>query len=115
MCIRDRYEGKRTVPPPAGCCVYKTPYGETDRKERKQRMNIEFRLNGKNVQAEAEPDDLLLDLVRSLGCYSVKRGCETANCGLCTVWLDGKPVLSCSILAVRAEDVYKRQGRRPPP
>ena len=51
-------------------------------------MNIEFRLNGKNVQAEAEPDDLLLDLVRSLGCYSVKRGCETANCGLCTVWLD---------------------------
>ena len=56
-------------------------------------MNIEFRLNGKNVQAEAEPDDLLLDLVRSLGCYSVKRGCETANCGLCTVWLDGKPVL----------------------
>ena len=67
-------------------------------------MNIEFRLNGKNVQAEAEPDDLLLDLVRSLGCYSVKRGCETANCGLCTVWLDGKPVLSCSILAVRAEE-----------
>ena len=44
-------------------------------------MNIEFRLNGKNVQAEAEPDDLLLDVVRSLGCYSVKRGCETANCG----------------------------------
>ena len=66
-------------------------------------MNIEFRLNGKNVQAEAEPDDLLLDLVRSLGCYSVKRGCETANCGLCTVWMDGKPVLSCSTLAVRAD------------
>lgn len=65
-------------------------------------MNIEFRLNGKNVQAEAEPDDLLLDLVRSLGCYSVKRGCETANCGLCTVWLDGQPVLSCSVLAARA-------------
>lgn len=31
------------------------------------------------------------DLVRELGCYSVKRGCETANCGLCTVWLDGSP------------------------
>lgn len=66
-------------------------------------MKIAFRLNGKSVQAEAEPDTLLLDLVRSLGCYSVKRGCETANCGLCTVWLDGKPVLSCSILAVRAD------------
>ena len=67
-------------------------------------MNIEFRLNGKNVQAEAEPDDLLLDLVRSLGCCSVKRGCETANCGLCTVWLDGKPVLSCSVPAMRCNN-----------
>ena len=43
----------------------------------------------------------LLDLVRSLGCKSVKRGCETANCGLCTVFLDEKPVLSCSVLAAR--------------
>ena len=46
---------------------------------------------------------LLLDLVRDLGCYSVKRGCETANCGLCTVWLDGKTVLSCSTLAIRED------------
>ncbi len=61
-------------------------------------------MNGKNVQAEAEPDDLLLDLVRSLGCYSVKRGCETANCGLCTVLVDGKSVLSCSMLAARVND-----------
>ena len=66
-------------------------------------MNISFRLNGKNVQAEVSPDTLLLDLVRELGCYSVKRGCETANCGLCTVWLDEQPVLSCSTLAVRAD------------
>ena len=65
-------------------------------------MNIAFRLNGKQVQAEIRPDTLLLDLVCQLGCLSVKRGCETANCGLCTVWLDGRPVLSCSTLAVRA-------------
>lgn len=45
---------------------------------------------------------MLLDLVRSLGCTSVKRGCETSNCGLCTLFLDDKPVLSCSVLAVRA-------------
>ena len=51
-------------------------------------MNIQFRLNGKNVQADVEPDVILLDLLRKLGCYSVKRGCETANCGLCTVSLD---------------------------
>ena len=66
-------------------------------------MEIRFRLNGKQVQAEVRPDTVLLDLVRELGCYSVKRGCETANCGLCTVWLDGTPVLSCSTLALRAD------------
>ena len=66
-------------------------------------MEIRFRLNGKQVQAEVRADTVLLDLVRELGCYSVKRGCETANCGLCTVWLDGKPVLSCSTLALRAD------------
>ena len=66
-------------------------------------MEIRSRLNGKQVQAEVRPDTVLLDLVRELGCYSVKRGCETANCGLCTVWLDGKPVLSCSTLALRAD------------
>lgn len=66
-------------------------------------MEIRFRLNGKQVQAAVRPDTVLLDLVRELGCYSVKRGCETANCGLCTVWLDGKPVLSCSTLALRAD------------
>lgn len=69
-------------------------------------MEIRFRLNGKQVQAEVRPDTVLLDLVRELGCYSVKRGCETANCGLCTVWLDGKPVLSCSTLALRADGLH---------
>lgn len=69
-------------------------------------MEIRFRLNGKQVQAEVRPDTVLLDLVRELGCYSVKRGCETANCGLCTVWLDGKPVLSCSTLALRADGCH---------
>lgn len=66
-------------------------------------MNISFRLNGKQVQADVKPDMVLLDLVRQLGCYSVKRGCETANCGLCTIWMDNTPILSCSTLAVRAQ------------
>ena len=47
-------------------------------------------LNGKTVLEEIAPDMLLLDFVRSQGCYSVKRGCETA------------PMLSCSTLAMRA-------------
>ena len=66
-------------------------------------MNITFTLNNKAVSADISPDTLLLDLVRRLGCKSVKRGCETANCGLCTVFLDEKPVLSCSVLAARVD------------
>lgn len=69
-------------------------------------MEIKFKLNGKEIKAEAEADTILLDLLREKGCYSVKRGCETANCGLCTVWLDGKPVLSCSTLALRADGCH---------
>lgn len=66
-------------------------------------MEIKFILNGKKMQVDAAPDLLLLDILREKGCYSVKRGCETANCGLCTVLMDKKPVLSCSMLAVRAD------------
>ena len=66
-------------------------------------MNINFWLNGVNRHAEIFPDTLLIDFLREQGCFSVKRGCETANCGLCTVLMDGRPVLSCSTLAARIE------------
>ena len=56
-------------------------------------MKISMILNGKKTEAEIDADMLLIDFVRSQGCYSVKRGCETSNCGLCTVFLEGKPVL----------------------
>ena len=69
-------------------------------------MEIKFWLNGKKIQAEIQADTLLLDRLREKECYSVKRGCETANCGLCTVLLEEKPVLSCSMLAVRAEEKH---------
>ncbi len=65
-------------------------------------MEIQITLNNRTIKSNVEPDCLLIDWVREHGCYSVKRGCETSNCGLCTVLLDGKPVLSCSMLAVRA-------------
>ena len=58
-------------------------------------MKIRLILNGKKIEAEIKADTLLLDLVREKGCYSVKRGCETSNCG--------QPVLSCSVLAARAD------------
>lgn len=65
-------------------------------------MEIKLNLNGKNIAASVQADTLLIDFLREQGCYSVKRGCETANCGLCTVLMDDKPVLSCSVLAARA-------------
>lgn len=69
-------------------------------------MEIKIKLNGKNVVAHIEADTLLIDFLRNQGCYSVKRGCETSGCGLCTVLMDGKPVLSCSVLAARADGHY---------
>lgn len=65
-------------------------------------MEIKINLNGKDICKDIEPDMLLIDFVRSQGCLSVKRGCDTSNCGLCTVFMDDLPVLSCSILALRA-------------
>lgn len=65
--------------------------------------DVKIRLNGKTVSASVEPDLLLIDFLREHNCFSVKCGCETSNCGLCTVLLDGKPVLSCSVLTVRAD------------
>ena len=67
-------------------------------------MEITLTLNGKKWTASVRPDMLLLDFLREHGCTSVKCGCETSGCGLCTVFLDDKPVLSCSVLAVRADD-----------
>ena len=66
-------------------------------------MLVSINLNGKTINQEIEPDILLIYFVRENGCLSVKSGCETSNCGLCTVLLEDKPVLSCSVLAARAD------------
>ncbi len=66
-------------------------------------MEINITLNGKRIAASIDADTLLLDFLRMQGCLSVKRGCETANCGLCTVLMDDVPILSCSMLAARAD------------
>ena len=52
-------------------------------------MNLSFWLNGVYRHDEVEPDTMLLDFLRDKGCYSIKCGCETSNCGLCTVLMDG--------------------------
>jgi aerobic carbon-monoxide dehydrogenase small subunit len=66
-------------------------------------MEIMVTVNDKAMKMEVQYDEMLLDALRRYGFLSVKRGCDTTNCGLCTVWLEGKPVLSCSTLAVRAQ------------
>ena len=73
---------------------------------------ISFTLNGKKIEDAVAPDQPLLEYVREKGCLSVKHGCETSNCGLCTVLMDGKPVLSCTMLAVRADghDIVTLEG-----
>ena len=75
-------------------------------------MEIKLKLNGKNIAASVEADTVLLDFLRDHDCLSVKRGCDTSNCGLCTVLMDGKPILSCSTLAVRADghEIHTLEG-----
>ena len=69
-------------------------------------MIVTITLNGKKIIEDISADMTLYQFVREHGCYSVKCGCETTNCGLCTVFLNDKPVLSCAVLAARA-DVQK--------
>ena len=66
-------------------------------------MRLKFQLNGRSVEREIAPDETLLRLLRDCGMHSVRGGCDTSNCGICTVWVDGAPVLSCSYPAARAE------------
>lgn len=65
-------------------------------------MQVMIKVNGTMIKDDIRDDMLLLDFLRKHGYYSVKRGCETSNCGLCTVWMDKKPILSCGMLAARA-------------
>ena len=65
-------------------------------------MQIEVILNNKPVTLAAEIDEFLADTLRRHGMLSIRKGCNTSCCGLCTVWLDGKPTLSCNVLSIRA-------------
>jgi CO/xanthine dehydrogenase Mo-binding subunit/aerobic-type carbon monoxide dehydrogenase small subunit (CoxS/CutS family) len=64
---------------------------------------ININVNGMDYELEEKPNEMLVDLLRSrLGLTGTKVGCGEAECGACTVLLDGKPVLSCSYPAVKA-------------
>ncbi|MFT9496099.1 (2Fe-2S)-binding protein [Anaerosolibacter sp.] len=66
-------------------------------------MQIEIILNGKKVSLDVKNNELLADTLRNYGVCSVRKGCDTTCCGLCTIWIEEKPVLSCAMLSVRAD------------
>jgi carbon-monoxide dehydrogenase small subunit len=64
---------------------------------------VEMTVNGRPVKETVEPRTLLVHFLRDrLGLTGTHWGCDTSNCGTCTVWLDGVPVKSCTTLAVMA-------------
>lgn len=65
---------------------------------------LSFRLNGSERSIPVNPADTLLDVLReSLRQTGSKEGCGKGECGACTVWLDGRPVNSCLVMAVQVE------------
>ena len=68
-------------------------------------MRIQVNVNGEPREADVEPRLLLVHFIRdTLGLTGTHWGCDTTNCGACTVLLDGEPVKSCTVLAVRANE-----------
>ena len=65
-------------------------------------MELELRINGVVKSLDVAPNESLMTLLRSEGYFSVKHGCETGECGACTVLVDGVPRPSCVMLAAQA-------------
>jgi aerobic carbon-monoxide dehydrogenase small subunit len=77
------------------------------------RVRLSYKLNGANKKDEIEPNQTLCDYLHDVaGTTGVKKGCDTGECGACTVLLDGVPVTSCLVLApqVDGRDVITVEG-----
>lgn len=69
-----------------------------------KKISIRIEVNHISQRIEVSPSALLLDVLReTLGLKGTKRGCDQGHCGACTVLLEGRPVLSCILLAVQAD------------
>lgn len=67
-------------------------------------MNVTMTVNGQSVTRDVEPRTLLVHFLRDhLGLTGTNIGCDTSQCGACTVHLDGLAVKSCTVLAVQAD------------
>ncbi len=80
-------------------------------------MNIILNVNNQSLELEVHPGDSLLKVLRGQGYFGVKHGCETGECGACTLLLDGKPVNACLLLAAQAQghtlQTIEAQGEHP--
>jgi aerobic carbon-monoxide dehydrogenase small subunit len=66
-------------------------------------MQVTMTVNGDEVTRDVEPRMLLVHFVRDeLGLTGTHWGCDTSNCGVCVLWMDGEPVKSCTVLAAMA-------------
>ena len=66
-------------------------------------MQLTLNVNGSEIEVSSSSNETLLKVLRRNGYFGVKHGCETGECGACTVLLDGKPVNACVTLAAQAE------------
>lgn len=74
---------------------------------------IELKVNGETYETAVEPRRTLLEVLRdNLGLTGAKKACDTGDCGACTVIMDGKPVVSCLVLAIEAQgkDILTIEG-----
>lgn len=70
---------------------------------------VTLTINGDHVELLCEPRQTLLEVLRNtLDLTGTKEGCSNGNCGACTVLMDGRPVVSCLVLAVEAEGAELR-------
>ena len=77
-------------------------------------MQVNVTVNGVEHAADVEPRLLLVHFIRDdLQMRGTHWGCDTSNCGACTVWVDDEPVKSCTMLAVQADGKSVSHGRGP--
>ena len=81
-------------------------------------VEVKLEVNGRSCSAQVEPDTFLVDCLRGpLGLTGTHKGCDTAQCGACTVMVEGRALKSCNVLAVQMDGRRVRtvEGLAPSP
>lgn len=65
-------------------------------------MTVTLTVNNRPYEIKIRPDEFLVETLRNLHFLSVKKGCDTTSCGVCTILVDGNPIASCSYLSAKA-------------